>query len=460
MKCGEEKPACLRCTSTGRTCDGYPAPKIACRETQIIRLVKPALIRAPSVDINGIDSERSGFEYFRSRTIAELSRVLELRIWTQALLQSSHFNDAVRHAAVALGALNERFELHKVLTMDNEQANARQQFATRQYQKAVVCLRKQLQSNDPPPIECTLMACFLFMCFEFMHGNDKGVVMHLRNGLKIIERMSLNTKHCLYSDSSDPSSCDQTGRIFSTLDTQTNLWLSLSTHQAPNIWPIRFPATSIHDNIGPFTGLCNAREALDDLWNTIIGLRKVNDAQRESRLPVSPLDDRQGEAVDIQLGKWALAFKTWTDELQDKISVTQVYEITTLRISHRIACISLAVVAEPNEEAFFETVDPTFREIVCLANSLLQNPNGRRFLASQPPKDPGQDPLAIFSFPITAGIIHSLYFTAVRCSDEKIAQDAIMLMLTSPWREGAWDSAAMGRIAQGRRQTRSFNVKL
>jgi hypothetical protein len=24
VKCGEERPACIRCTSTGRTCDGYP----------------------------------------------------------------------------------------------------------------------------------------------------------------------------------------------------------------------------------------------------------------------------------------------------------------------------------------------------------------------------------------------------------------------------------------------------
>ena len=45
-------------------------------------------------------------------------------------------------------------------------------------------------------------------------------------------------------------------------------------------------------------------------------------------------------------------------------------------------------------------------------------------------------------------IIHPLYFTAVKCRDGNTCWEAISLLSSRPWREGAWDSAAMAKIAE------------
>ena len=43
-----------------------------------------------------------------------------------------------------------------------------------------------------------------------------------------------------------------------------------------------------------------------------------------------------------------------------------------------------------------------------------------------------------------------MYFTAIKCREKVTAHKAIDLLESEPWREGAWDSAAMAKIARRR----------
>lgn len=59
-------------------------------------------------------------------------------------------------------------------------------------------------------------------------------------------------------------------------------------------------------------------------------------------------------------------------------------------------------------------------------------------------------PVETVPFVFADGIIHALYLTAVKCSDHSIRAKAIDLLETTQWREGAWNSSAMAKIARRR----------
>ena len=52
------------------------------------------------------------------------------------------------------------------------------------------------------------------------------------------------------------------------------------------------------------------------------------------------------------------------------------------------------------------------------------------------------------SFALDLGIVPPLFVVATKCRDRKLRRDAIRLLLSSPRREGMWDSILSGRVAQ------------
>ncbi|KAI6090219.1 hypothetical protein F4821DRAFT_229955 [Hypoxylon rubiginosum] len=140
VKCDETKPACTRCTSTGRKCDGYdgqapprrkkllPLPAdansiaagteprylakrhelarhsfaTACRGNSALRVLRPL-----AADIEGTEQERQVFHQFRRHAEAGLAMYaasLGPGFWQRLVPQLGHSDAAVRHALIALGA--------------------------------------------------------------------------------------------------------------------------------------------------------------------------------------------------------------------------------------------------------------------------------------------------------------------------------------------------------------------
>ena len=70
---------------------------------------------------------------------------------------------------------------------------------------------------------------------------------------------------------------------------------------------------------------------------------------------------------------------------------------------------------------------------------------GGLYDSSQPNPDPS---MHVFNFYLST--IQPLYFVACNCSEEVTRDAALQLLETPKRREGAWDSAAMARIARRR----------
>jgi hypothetical protein len=224
VKCDEQKPSCLRCSSTGRKCDGY-LKELLGKPTD--ELQTPNLMQRLSTYIPGTTQEKRGFSYFISRTSPELNGFYTTGFWEKLILQASYNEPALRHAVIAIGSLHEDFaqkSLSQASETPSETPSEGISFALNQYTKALGHLRRSLAAGDQKPLTA-LMSCILFVCFDSLRGFYQSAMVHLQSGMRILRGLRkpgvpedpvlestlaplfirLSVQAILYVDTSDPS---------------------------------------------------------------------------------------------------------------------------------------------------------------------------------------------------------------------------------------------------------------
>jgi hypothetical protein len=152
VKCDETRPACLRCTSTRRTCDGYsdvspPPSNIGTVTTGPFNIHSPTKLRR-------------SFAFFTHRTSPQLAGFFGSDFWERLVLQAAYHESAVRHAIVAIGSLHELVEHQTGIT------DATRAFALEQYNLAIRELLLPLSQGGERRVDVCLISCILFTCFE------------------------------------------------------------------------------------------------------------------------------------------------------------------------------------------------------------------------------------------------------------------------------------------------------
>jgi hypothetical protein len=154
----------LRCTSTGRKCDGY-APAVD-RSSPTSSVTPPtSLVASPAGLFPGNDREHRSFQFFIARTAPELSGFFKTEFWDRLLLQAAHHEPSLRHAVIALGSLHERFEAGDTSVLRSNQDVVEGGFALQQYNLAIRHLVSPSIEVDQS-IDVCLTSCVLFTCFE------------------------------------------------------------------------------------------------------------------------------------------------------------------------------------------------------------------------------------------------------------------------------------------------------
>jgi hypothetical protein len=108
--------------------------------------------------------EQQYLETFRAYMAPQLSGNITSDFWERRVLQFSHVEPSIRHAMVAVAAIQQGFEVRQHCSGDLPA------FAFRQYTKAISCLHK-LMSAQTQPSSITLVACILFIYFDSIRGN-------------------------------------------------------------------------------------------------------------------------------------------------------------------------------------------------------------------------------------------------------------------------------------------------
>ena len=367
------------------------------------------------------------------------------------ILQACHTDSAIRHAVIAMGAMGQRLRTNHLLTSDNEEANKIHDFAQAQYCKALNHLRAHMSSNPEGSMHLAIISCFLFTIFEFLQGNDEGSLVHLKSGLNILRR----ELEASAGEQQDALRKEVT-RVFSIMDIQATAWLVLPTFRAPAIMPlealndanqpIEGPGAIVPPNLYNFLTLEAAAASLNYQITRMYHFRRSVTAYTTTLEDVPPNVYARRQDLLEELDRWPIAVDTLLARIPT-LTEEMKHRVTVMRLNYRLTSLLLtSCLHDPTSPSFDHTYQPYFRQMLDLAKSLISSdlprPQIYRIVALN---NRDINPVPLFSF--YAGIVQPLFFVAVNSTDLVMAKEAICMLRDDPWREGAWDSVSMARIA-------------
>ncbi|KAM7185572.1 hypothetical protein V8F33_012315 [Rhypophila sp. PSN 637] len=188
IKCDEQQPACLRCTTTGRTCEGYEPPN----PTRWLVVTGPSQPKLPPPPIHSIlptaypdclledGYVKLSFDFFRNVAAPELSHFFGKSFWSESLLSTSHQFPAVMSAILALSSLHRRFKDGLPIKGDV--------FAGRQYEKSLKQLIRSISSTTDTSHSriMSLLCGVIYSVIEVLHGSCNQARRHLDGIIKLL----------------------------------------------------------------------------------------------------------------------------------------------------------------------------------------------------------------------------------------------------------------------------------
>ncbi|KAL6800988.1 hypothetical protein GGI42DRAFT_343788 [Trichoderma sp. SZMC 28013] len=191
IKCDETRPACRKCTSTGRACAGYQAKPTGHYSWE--ELLNP---RRQASDM----AELRGFHFFVEVVAPALDGPLRCSFWTQTVPRVYFQELAVREATLAVSLLYEYHRIGWQQQWENKSYAARSPrsvsmstshhhygAAIRRYNSAI----KHLVASKTMSVEMVLMACVIFICIEFLTGQGDVAIRHVTHGLTLLNNLTL-----------------------------------------------------------------------------------------------------------------------------------------------------------------------------------------------------------------------------------------------------------------------------
>ncbi|KAL1890736.1 hypothetical protein Sste5346_008061 [Sporothrix stenoceras] len=224
VKCDETRPACLRCKSTGRTCDGFDPLQsngstngnsngqpvaLTHRPSGRMSMSSSSASLSPSLSMHRISPSSYGdplearsLLYFTERTIGQFQAFFPDDFWNSHVLQFALSQDCIRHALVSLSAHHERYSRPRAgvpaisSTTDVGNANigradAERAFAIKQHNLAIQSL---LACGDPSKaLHVHLVSCLIFICIEALQGELRSAIRLFKHGLSMIDELNRRT---------------------------------------------------------------------------------------------------------------------------------------------------------------------------------------------------------------------------------------------------------------------------
>ncbi|KAL7936777.1 hypothetical protein V8C35DRAFT_296438 [Trichoderma chlorosporum] len=543
IKCDEIRPECSQCVRSKKKCSGYPAPSRGARTAIDVRIAPKPLVAAsaglqnlqpapgsianaststtasllltgrtimlpprrvtrrkrqakplasnaampfvyePSHNLALMHTESLYFDLFRVQTASELSGYFDSTFWTRRVLQECHFEPAIRHAVVALGALYKTLEQScepdsppfpgAMSRMDSVMCHWH--VAIRKYSEA--CNAMLLLSGDRLATNKTrLMASVLLACFDSFIGDHRQAIVQIQTGLRLLARIQ-------YDRTQLPHSSERVEEdlliIFTRFAIQAKSY-DMAFH-FPHPYVIQLGPTSLKDPSSPlsdmgspqpsspiphqFSSLREARLASDQLCEMLLRfIEHLQYAKKEPSYTLPPSWRQLGATFQGQIDSWSEAFEPiFQSRLQPGMNLLEKSGIAALKmfqINTNVIFLTIFCDAEVQFDAFL----PHFKAIVSLGWEVVGDDEKRT--AIEPCPDP-QRCKQQHSVPNTAlragkltahhikpsfsadlGIVPPLFVVATKCREPTVRREAIRLLRSSARREGMWDSELTANIAQ------------
>ncbi|KAK1825853.1 hypothetical protein QBC39DRAFT_270161 [Podospora conica] len=439
VKCDEGKPFCMRCTKTGRRCDGYLDAKSMAQR----RRRAGQLLGAAGADPQGplplffewasADEKRS-FHFFQHATAPCLSGDFDGDFWRVLVLRICQTEPAVKHAVLAVSSF------HEAMTTPYMDAEDRHSFALSQYNKAIAYLLDQMQNVEAKPL-VPLLTCVLFVCIELMQNKDKESLLHLEQGRQILSQLGRKT----------PSR-------YSEIDIIRQHLVPMYTRLSLTSWLIGCDPVAIPQQLKMLTeiptmfdSVAEVRYALYDFMDECLRFYKRTHEAKFDDIPEESLSafEKEQDYLLAKHAKFNVAFSLYQamrvrDAPPGAIALIQIHLHTTyIWVSTALAY----------GEAAFDSYTSTFSAIIPLAASFLDvisHPATREDQSGKlSPGPTSADPRHLSSmFTFEMHVIAPLYYVATKCRHPMIRRAALELLRRHPTRqENLWRANIMAAIA-------------
>lgn len=421
IKCDETKPACTRCTSTGRKCEGYPVLAPTAKKSQ------PPLPRQPfpaheglslyrvTLEIPGDDIERRSLCYMRERAIYDISGYFEFEFWDRLVLQISHTEPAVRHALLGLSSLCETYEPQGFESDQDKRA----QFALKHYNEAVGLLANSLSAAIQPRLEVVLACCLVFVWFEFMRNDLEAGLRHLKGGLGILA----NFRQAIKSSTLSTQLIDA-----SLLRSFSRLEMHATIYGSPTFDFVSEGHESIRRSVPTsFSSIEKAAESLHTLLDTITRfVRGIGDPGSLTTTKTCPLGlgllalEAMCQSLLRQLRSWHRAIQNSPASIFESQNPRQTAAMRHLYMYHQTMTLLLETLFTQSQMVY-DRHDSCFERILSLAEQLIRN---------------SQHMGRIIFFDM--GVMAPLFYVILKCRNLPLRRKVLSLLRQAPCREGMW----------------------
>jgi hypothetical protein len=352
-------------------------------------------------------------------------------------MQVSQSEPAVRHALVAVGALNERRDLYvkdvtyskTVVTTSSHsiEASTRQEreqhndpFALSQYNKAISHLAKAMNSSSSNSVDTALLVCILFVCVECLRGDYVPALKHFQGGMSIAIAAA--------GEGGPNSRASQTTGVrekvipfFNRLELLGQVYGHRPAYEYGLQPSDIFPRT--------FHSIVEARDSIVHIMNLSIRLIHKTKFGRYNGEITTADHAYHGEIVQC-----VLAWKTTLDHFLLTVTPSpRLTEAATILEIQQIVCLTWLNRSLVPEECVADADIPLYERAVRLAESLTS---------------PDQHHLPSSTFLFDMEIVSPLYLVAIKCRHPLIRRRAISVLRRTVRREGLWDSVKVAAIAE------------
>ncbi|KAL2168298.1 hypothetical protein VTG60DRAFT_163 [Thermothelomyces hinnuleus] len=439
VKCDEAKPFCVRCTKTGRRCDGYLDAKTMAQRRRRSGGPGTGSVGEPQAPLAlfhdwASSDERRAFHFFQHITAPCLSGNLDGLFWRVLVLQICQSEPAVRHAVLAVSSLHEGMVQATMTPYRN--AKDRNSFALYQYNRAIACLLYQMRTVNSRPL-VPLLTCVLFVCIELMQSKDRESLLHLEQGRQILSQLGRKGP-------SDSPEIDLIKQHLVPMYTRLSLTSLMFGGE-----PVEIPAPlkTLTEVPMMFETIDEVRYALYDFMDECLRFAKRTRVAKLRDVPPEQMRafEQEQDRLLRKLAKFNVAFSLYRST---KARGSPVGSISLIQIHVHTTFIWISTALSQHETVFDDYVD-TFSAIIPLATEVISS-------LSAPPVLPEQyagvgpaipEPSALFTFEMY--IIAPLYFVAAKCRHPIIRRAALGLLRRHPMRrENLWRANVMAAIAE------------
>ncbi|KAJ4320383.1 hypothetical protein N0V84_005877 [Fusarium piperis] len=421
VRCDRTRPACERCTKTGRQCDGYivKESKDEAPLAQIEASTSPPLSASAGSLVLSRDplSSQQGYralDYFRSKTAPELCGFFESDLWSILILQISRREACVRQMVIALSSLHESFHTaHAELSYPPSTLTLRQR-AIGEYGVGIRLLNKHITTQGWANLEITLLCSILCVTFEWLRGDYDAAQTHLKSSLLVMSQWAEGKQPLVNGTSiSSPGGYmirTQLGPIWTSLVLQARTMVQ--------DLPCHMPLPE-EESEEPFTSLQQARKALDILLAYVV-------PESVSRKLARSL--RYSKSLDLErrLAEWLQKFEAFlsTQDVDEQESP----RVTIMKLWHHTAHM-IFIASFSDDEAYFDAFVEDFTNIVNQAGELLSS-------------------TATSQFSVDIGTVPLLYYVALKCRHPLVRRRAVTILTAAPRREAVWDSIGASLVVE------------